>query len=76
MIRNLIMKSDLKIKIKSLIEDLDTQSDKAAEKVIRKLIQFGKPAVPMLIHAVKNKKLPRIRKWSLQALGAIDGARR
>jgi HEAT repeat protein len=58
-------------KILPLIQLLDTQSDRSAEKVIRQLVQVGKPAVPLLIESAKNKALPRIRKWSLQALGAI-----
>lgn len=57
------------------IKLLDTSSDKAAEKVIQTLVTIGKPAVPSLIKSAKDRKAPRIRKWSLQALGAIGDKR-
>jgi HEAT repeat protein len=73
------IKTDLKGKMMSkvlgLIEKLDTSSDKAADKVIAQLTRVGKPAVPDLIKAAKNLERPRIRKWSLQALGAIADKR-
>jgi hypothetical protein len=40
--------------ILSLIEQLNTQGDIAAEKVIQKLLQIGKPAVPFLLGRVLN----------------------
>lgn len=58
-----------------LIKKLDTSSDKAAEKVIQQIILEGKSAVPLLMKAAKNKEAHRIRKWSLQALGAIGDKR-
>ena len=61
--------------LNSLISRLDTQSDKAADKVIARLVQIGASTVPTLIKAAKNSKEPRIRKWSLQALGAIADKR-
>ncbi|WP_413574565.1 HEAT repeat domain-containing protein [Bdellovibrio sp. HCB290] len=54
-----------------LILALNTSSDKAAEKVIAKLVKIGKPVVGTLIEAAADMSQPRIRKWSLQALGAI-----
>jgi HEAT repeat protein len=60
--------------ISALIAKLDTPSDKAAEKVIRRLIPFRAAAVPSLLLATSGHN-PRIRKWSLQALGAIGNPR-
>ncbi len=45
------------------------------EKVIRGLIEFGLSAVPALIVAAKNIEIPRIRRWPVQALGAIGDKR-
>ncbi len=64
-----------KDKVANLILKLDTQSDKSAEKIISKLVVIGKPAVSALIKAAKDESEPRIRKWSLQALGAIADKR-
>ncbi len=61
--------------ISTLIKKLDTPGDKAAEKVIQRLVRIGSPAVPALLKAAKSKESPRIRKWSLQALGAIGDKR-
>ena len=55
----------------NLISKLDTASDKDAEKVIQKLALIGEPAVPQLLLAASDQSRPRIRKWSLQALGEI-----
>jgi HEAT repeat protein len=59
----------------ALIAKLDTQGDIAAEKIIAQLIIIGKAAVPALIQAAKDQSAPRIRKWSLQALGSIGDRR-
>ncbi|WP_374080345.1 HEAT repeat domain-containing protein [Bdellovibrio bacteriovorus] len=61
--------------LSTLIEMLDTQSDKAAEKIITKLVGVGKGAIPRLMEAAKNDQKPRIQKWALQALGAIGDKR-
>lgn len=61
--------------LNDLISKLNTQSDKAAEKVIGKLVEIGASAVPALIEAASNPKSPRVRKWALQALGAIGDKR-
>ena len=61
----------MKDKIQNLIKKLDTSKDLDAEKVIQKLVIFGEAAILQLIEAAENKSKPRIRKWSLQALGAI-----
>lgn len=58
-------------KIESLMEQLDTPGDTAAEKVIAALAKIGKPALPFLRAAAKDTANPRIRKWSLQALGSF-----
>ncbi|MEK7357123.1 MAG: HEAT repeat domain-containing protein [Bdellovibrionota bacterium] len=63
--------SDLEV----LILRLNTSSDRTAAAVIAKLVELGKPAVPRLIEAATDETKPRIRKWSLQALGAIGDAR-
>ncbi|MCO5144155.1 MAG: HEAT repeat domain-containing protein [Oligoflexia bacterium] len=63
------------MQINDYIKQLNTSSDKAAEKVIQKIIEKGKPAVPKLIVAAKESASPRIQKWSLQALGAIGDKR-
>jgi len=59
----------------SLISRLDTSSDKTAEKVIQKLVKIGRPAVSVLFKAANDLAKPRVRKWSLQALGAIGDKR-
>jgi len=64
-----------KTKIHRLIDKLDTPSDKSAERIILQLVEIGKESVPPLIRAAKNKAFPRIRKWSLQALGALGDKR-
>mgnify|MGYP001627261672 CR=1 FL=1 len=51
-----------------LLEELDTSSDKKAEKVIRRIVRRGKGLVPELLVAAKDLSRPRIRKWALQAL--------
>jgi HEAT repeat protein len=61
--------------IHKLILKLDTSSDKKAEIVIRSLVKKGTLAVPFLIQSAKDMESPRIRKWSLQALGAIGDVR-
>lgn len=61
--------------LQELIQDLDTSSDTAAQKTIHKIIQLGPAAIPSLLRAAKDKTAPRIRKWSLQALGAIGDSR-
>lgn len=61
--------------LQNLIDQLDTRGDKAAEKVIRKLARHGKRAVPGLMKAAKDTSRPFVRKWSLQALGAIGDPR-
>jgi HEAT repeat protein len=48
---------------------------KAADKIIAEIALIGRSAVPALLVAAENKNLPRIRKWSLQALGAIGDKR-
>lgn len=58
-------------KIDELISKLDTSSDKIAESVITQLVKIGSQAVPKLLNAATKESKPRIRKWSLQALGAI-----
>ena len=58
-------------KILLLIAKLDTPRDTLAEEIIQKLENIGKPAVPYLLDSAQDEKAPRIRKWSLQALGAI-----
>lgn len=58
-----------------LISKLNTSSDKAAEAVILNLSKIGRRAVPELMKAARDKSQPRIRKWSLQALGAIGDRR-
>lgn len=65
----------MKDKAQRIIQQLDTSSDKAAGAAIAKLIKIGRHAVPDLMKAAKNKDQPRIRKWSLQALGAIGDKR-
>lgn len=57
--------------IHSLIEKLDTQSDKKAEAIIKKLSKIGPVAVPLLMKTAKNLENPRVQKWSLQALGEM-----
>lgn len=59
----------------ALIAALDTPSDRAAESVIAKLVKLGAGAVPSLMAAARDLEAPRIRKWSLQALGAIGDRR-
>ena len=59
------------IQKKELISKLDTSSDRTAEKVIARLVKVGAPVVPQLIQAASDLSRPRLRKWSLQALGAI-----
>ena len=61
--------------IDKLIQKLDVQGDKAAEKIILQLTKIGSSAVPALIIATKDETEPRIRKWSLQALGSIGDKR-
>ncbi len=58
-----------------LIAHLDTPSDRAAEAVIAKLVRIGAPVVPALLEAARDESRPRVRKWSLQALGAIADRR-
>lgn len=58
-------------KIQNLINKLDTSKDLEAEKVIQKLVLYGEDAILQLIDAAENESKPRVRKWSLQALGAI-----
>ncbi len=58
-------------KIQNLIKKLDTSKDLEAEKVIQKLVLYGEDAILQLIDAAENESKPRVRKWSLQALGAI-----
>lgn len=58
-------------KIPELILKLDTSSDKIAEKIIKQILVFRTKAVPQLMRAAQDETKPRIRKWSLQALGAI-----
>lgn len=67
--------SKSKSDISSLIEELNTSSDTSAEKTIAKILVLGPGAVPALLRAAKNEKAPRIRKWSLQALGAMGDKR-
>jgi HEAT repeat protein len=70
-----IKKGGMKSNLKDLIQQLDTQGDLAAEKVIEKLVNFGATAVPELLIAAKNKETPRLRKWSLLALGSLKDKR-
>lgn len=65
----------MKPDVTKLIQRLDTASDKKADLVIAQICQMGSPAIPELLKAAKNREAPRIRKWSLQALGAL-GAKR
>ena len=58
-----------------LIAELDTPRDREAEAVIAKLVRIGAPIVPDLIAAAGDPSRPRVRKWSLQALGAIADRR-
>ena len=58
-------------KIQGLIEKLDTQSDKKAEAIIKRLSKIGLTTVPFLMKAAKDLENPRIQKWSLQTLGEI-----
>jgi HEAT repeat protein len=62
-------------KVEALIRRLDVQGDVAARKVIALLRKIGRPAVPLLLVAAKDPSEPRIRKWSLEALGEIRDAR-
>lgn len=62
-------------RVSDLIDQLDTSSDTKAEKVIRSLVAIGKSSVPPLIEAAKDATRPRIRKWSLQALGSLGDRR-
>ncbi len=57
--------------IQNLILKLNTQSDKKAEAIIKKLSKSRFAAVPSLMKAAKDLENPRIQKWSLQALGEI-----
>lgn len=59
----------------ALIARLDTSKDSEAERIISKLVQIGRPAVTELIQAASDLTYPRIRKWSLEALGAIGDQR-
>lgn len=61
--------------VEALILQLDTSSDRAADRVIGRLMKLGKTAVPELLRAARDPGAPRIRKWSLQALGAIADKR-
>ena len=61
--------------IEKLIESLDTQSDKAADAIIKKLVAHGKASVPPLIRVAENLELPRIRKWAIHALGEFKNPR-
>ena len=61
--------------LKNLIEKLDVQGDRAAEKIIAKLCKLGSTAVPFLLVAAKDESNRRIQKWSLQALGGIGDKR-
>ena len=60
-----------KNEILSLIDQLDTQGDIQANKIIQKLKIVGKIAIPYLIKSAQNEEFPRVMKWSLLALGAI-----
>lgn len=62
-------------KIPSLIERLDVAGDIAAGKAILELARAGRSAVIPLLAAAADKERPRIRKWSLEALGAIGDKR-
>jgi HEAT repeat protein len=62
-------------KIEGLILQLDTAGDRVAEAVIARLVKLGSSAVPLLIKAACNGDEPRIRKWSLLALGSIGDRR-
>lgn len=64
-----------KVNINQLIAKLDTSSDRSAEKSIQKLVEIGRPAIPLLMNAVQSGENPKIRKWSLQAIGAIGDRR-
>lgn len=61
--------------LERLISQLNTASDRAAESIIRRLVRIGKPAVTKLLQAAEDPSRPRVRKWSLQALGAIGDQR-
>lgn len=62
--------------IAAWIERLDTPSDRRAEAAIRALAEtHGRAAVPALLKAARDPSRPRVRKWSLQALGAIGDRR-
>ncbi len=63
------------MKTEELIKKLNTSSDKTAERVISALIKSGPAVVPLLLAAAKDLTSPRIRKWSLQALGGIGDKR-
>lgn len=66
-----MLASSSKNSISKLMLTLDTSSDRIAEGVIRDLLKQKERALPLLLQAAQNKSAPRLRKWSLQALGAI-----
>lgn len=61
--------------IQTLLSRLDTSSDHSAEKVIARLVKVGKAAVSALLKAARDESRPRVRKWSLQALGSMGDKR-
>lgn len=61
--------------MKELIDRLDTPSDHKAEAVIRELKPYGRKAVGPLLKAAQDSSRPRVRKWSLQALGDLGDRR-
>ena len=62
---------DMAATLSQLILQLDTAGDIAAEQVITQLVKIGPKAIPDLIKAAQDPSKPRIRKWSLLALGTI-----
>lgn len=62
-------------KLNNYIDQLNTSSDKLADKAIAQLVKIGKAAVPTLLKVAKSDPRPRVRKWTLQALGAIADKR-
>jgi HEAT repeat protein len=62
-------------KLQKLLSELDTSSDNKAHATIAKLVKVGRLAVPPLIEAAGNLRQPRVRKWAIEALGALADQR-